>query len=290
MIAAKGILTAHGGMTSHAAVVARGMGKPCVAGCEALSVDAAARTAALDGHELAEGDVITIDGGTGRVILGPVDLVPPQINEDFETILGWADEHAAPEGARERGHARGRGQGARVRRAGHRALPHRAHVHGRGPAPGRARDDHGLERGGAAPRARQAAPAPAGGLRGHLRGDGGPAGHDPAARPAAARVPAAARRGDGRQDARADPGAAGGEPDARHARLPPRPDVARDLRDAGARDRARRAGGAGAHRRRAARRDHAPARRLRRGAEAAAGDHDRDGRRGGRARVPASGR
>jgi pyruvate,orthophosphate dikinase len=92
MIAAQGILTAHGGMTSHAAVVARGMGKPCVAGCEALSVDTAAKTASLDGHELSEGDVITIDGGTGRVILGPVDLVPPQINEDFETILGWADE------------------------------------------------------------------------------------------------------------------------------------------------------------------------------------------------------
>jgi pyruvate,orthophosphate dikinase len=92
MIAAQGILTAHGGMTSHAAVVARGMGKPCVAGCEALTVDTAARTAALDGHQLAEGDVITIDGGTGRVILGPVDLVPPQINEDLETILGWADE------------------------------------------------------------------------------------------------------------------------------------------------------------------------------------------------------
>ena len=92
MIAAQGILTAHGGMTSHAAVVARGMGKPCVAGCEALTVDTAARTAALDGHQLAEGDVITIDGGTGRVFLGPVDLVPPQINEDFETILGWADD------------------------------------------------------------------------------------------------------------------------------------------------------------------------------------------------------
>jgi pyruvate,orthophosphate dikinase len=92
MIAAKGILTAHGGMTSHAAVVARGMGKPCVAGCEALSVDTAAKTASLDGHQLAEGDVITIDGGTGRVILGSVDLVPPQINEDFETILGWADD------------------------------------------------------------------------------------------------------------------------------------------------------------------------------------------------------
>src|SRR4029077_14765364 len=90
-IAAQGILTAHGGMTSHAAVVARGMGKPCVAGCEALSVDTAARPPPLGGPALAEGDVITIDGGTGRVILGPVDLVPPQINEDFETILGWAD-------------------------------------------------------------------------------------------------------------------------------------------------------------------------------------------------------
>jgi pyruvate,orthophosphate dikinase len=92
MIAAKGILTAHGGMTSHAAVVARGMGKPCVAGCEALSVDTAAKKASLNGQELAEGDVITIDGGTGRVILGAVELVPPQINEDFETILGWADD------------------------------------------------------------------------------------------------------------------------------------------------------------------------------------------------------
>jgi pyruvate,orthophosphate dikinase len=92
MIAAKGILTAHGGMTSHAAVVARGMGKPCVAGCEALSVDTKARKASLNGHDLGEGDLLTIDGGTGRVILGSVPLVPPQINEDFETILGWADD------------------------------------------------------------------------------------------------------------------------------------------------------------------------------------------------------
>jgi pyruvate, orthophosphate dikinase len=92
MIAAKGILTAHGGMTSHAAVVARGMGKPCVAGCEALAVDLAAKKALLNGHEVGESDVLTIDGGTGRVILGPVALVPPQINEDFETILGWADD------------------------------------------------------------------------------------------------------------------------------------------------------------------------------------------------------
>ncbi len=92
MIHAQGILTAHGGMTSHAAVVARGMGKPCVAGCDGLSLDTDARTAQIGEHTLNEGDVITIDGGTGRVIIGSVDLVPPQINEDFQTILGWADD------------------------------------------------------------------------------------------------------------------------------------------------------------------------------------------------------
>ena len=92
ILEARGVLTAQGGMTSHAAVVARGMGKPCVAGCEALSIDLDARTISLGGRRLAEGDVITIDGGSGEVILGEVDLVPPQINEDFERLLGWADD------------------------------------------------------------------------------------------------------------------------------------------------------------------------------------------------------
>jgi pyruvate,orthophosphate dikinase len=91
LIQASGILTAHGGMTSHAAVVARGMGKPCVAGCEGLTIDVESRTLNIGGHQLAEGDMLTIDGGTGEVIVGEVPLVPPQINEDFETILGWAD-------------------------------------------------------------------------------------------------------------------------------------------------------------------------------------------------------
>jgi pyruvate,orthophosphate dikinase len=92
LIQAAGILTAHGGMTSHAAVVARGMGKPCVAGCEGLTIDVEHRKLSIGGQQLAEGDTITIDGGTGRVVIGEVRLVPPQINEDFETILGWADE------------------------------------------------------------------------------------------------------------------------------------------------------------------------------------------------------
>ena len=92
MIAAQGILTVHGGMTSHAAVVARGMGKPCVAGAERVSIDAAAKTASIGGTTLGEGDTITIDGGTGEIFIGAVDLVPPQINEDFETVLGWSDD------------------------------------------------------------------------------------------------------------------------------------------------------------------------------------------------------
>jgi pyruvate, orthophosphate dikinase len=92
MINAQGILTAHGGMTSHAAVVARGMGKPCIVGCDELKVDVRAKKATIASHELSEGDVITIDGGSGEVIIGEVPLVPPQINEDFATILGWADD------------------------------------------------------------------------------------------------------------------------------------------------------------------------------------------------------
>src|SRR5947208_2639545 len=95
LIAAQGVLTAHGGMTSHAAVVARGMGKPCVAGCEELSIDLETRKIHLGDTELDEGDVISLDGGSGTVIAGAVELVPPQINEDFETILGWADDYRA---------------------------------------------------------------------------------------------------------------------------------------------------------------------------------------------------
>jgi pyruvate,orthophosphate dikinase len=79
-------------MTSHAAVVARGEGKPCVAGCERLSIDPGAGRVTIGDHELSAGDIITIDGGTGNVIIGAVPLVPPAIDENFGTILGWADE------------------------------------------------------------------------------------------------------------------------------------------------------------------------------------------------------
>jgi pyruvate, orthophosphate dikinase len=92
LIRAVGVLTARGGMTSHAAVVARGMGKPCVAGCTSLHVDVENRTAALGSHVLVEGDVVTIDGTTGRVLIGAVPLVEPEPNADFELVLRWADE------------------------------------------------------------------------------------------------------------------------------------------------------------------------------------------------------
>jgi pyruvate,orthophosphate dikinase len=91
MLVSKGVLTTRGGMTSHASVVARGLGIPCVAGCEALVLDLDAKTANLNGKTISEGDIITIDGGNGSVIIGSVPLVPPSINDDFRVILEWAD-------------------------------------------------------------------------------------------------------------------------------------------------------------------------------------------------------
>jgi pyruvate,orthophosphate dikinase len=92
MMRAKGVLTALGGMTSHAAVVARGMGKPAVTGCSALRIDPDAGAFSVDGRVFEAGDVITIEGTGGKVIAGEVPLVEPEINEHFETILRWADE------------------------------------------------------------------------------------------------------------------------------------------------------------------------------------------------------
>jgi pyruvate,orthophosphate dikinase len=92
MDAAKGILTARGGMTSHAAVVARGMGKPCVAGCESIKVDLKAEKFTVGTYTVKMGDFITIDGGTGRVIIGKVQTKDPEVSGDFGTLMKWADE------------------------------------------------------------------------------------------------------------------------------------------------------------------------------------------------------
>ncbi len=92
--AAKGILTARGGKTSHAAVVARGMGKPCVSGCEAIHIDVHARSAQIGAATVHEGDFLTIDGTTGYVYPGPIPTVEAELFDELTTLLSWADEVA----------------------------------------------------------------------------------------------------------------------------------------------------------------------------------------------------
>jgi len=92
MHAARGILTTRGGMTSHAAVVARGMGRPCVAGAGGISVDYGAQTLSAGGVLLRAGDIVTLDGATGEVFAGPVKMIEPQLSGEFGTLMGWADE------------------------------------------------------------------------------------------------------------------------------------------------------------------------------------------------------
>jgi pyruvate,orthophosphate dikinase len=92
MHAAEGILTTRGGMTSHAAVVARGMGKPCVSGAGSIRVDYAAQTLTVAGETLKKGDVITVDGGAGQVLLGRVKMLEPELSGEFATLMGWADK------------------------------------------------------------------------------------------------------------------------------------------------------------------------------------------------------
>ena len=192
--AAKGILTSEGGKASHAALVARGMGRP-----------GGRRRGRAEHRPEGEGDPRRRhDGLRGR----------PDRDRRHEGLRdargraarGGRDDRVLRHGARvvrrdpparrarQRRHAGGRQEGARARGGGHRPLPHGAHVHGRGPPAQDAGDDHGLRRGLAARGAGGAAAAPAGGLRGPVRGDGGAAGDDPAARPAAARVPQEPRR------------------------------------------------------------------------------------------------
>jgi pyruvate,orthophosphate dikinase len=92
MDVAKGILTARGGMTSHAAVVARGMGKPCVAGCEALHIDEKNRTLRIGDKVVKDGEYVTIDGGKGHVIIGKVKLQDPELSGEFGILMSWADD------------------------------------------------------------------------------------------------------------------------------------------------------------------------------------------------------
>ena len=91
MYAAKGVLTSRGGMTSHAAVVARGLGRACVSGANAIRIDAERKVAQIGTQEIKAGDMLTIDGSTGRVILGAVPTIEAELSGDFNTMMGWAD-------------------------------------------------------------------------------------------------------------------------------------------------------------------------------------------------------
>ncbi len=93
IVYAEGVLTSRGGMTSHAAVVARGMGRPCVCGCEAIRIDADSRNFQVNGIVVNEGDIISINGANGDVMLGEVPMIEPTLSDEFETLLQWANKH-----------------------------------------------------------------------------------------------------------------------------------------------------------------------------------------------------
>lgn len=92
IVAAQGVVTSRGGMTSHAAVVARGMGKACICGCEAIKIDFGNKEFSVGNTIVKEGDTITIDGSTGEVILGEVPMIDPELSDEFQLLLRWADE------------------------------------------------------------------------------------------------------------------------------------------------------------------------------------------------------
>jgi pyruvate,orthophosphate dikinase len=178
MHAARGILTARGGMTSHAAVVARGMGRPCVSGAGSVSIDLHARCFTVAGRTVREGDRITLDGTSGEVMLGDVATVEPDLSGDFGKLMVWADKH--------RRNPRRLPHRARFRRRRHRPVPYRAHVLRTQPHHQRAPHDPGGRRRRASGGTRRTAPRTARRFRRHLPRHGRPAGDDPPARSAAA--------------------------------------------------------------------------------------------------------
>ena len=124
MHAAEGILTTRGGMTSHAAVVARGMGKPCVSGAGTLRVDYRNETLISMGRTFTKGDVITIDGATGQVLKGAVAMLQPELSGEFAAIMEWADQVRRMRVRTNAENAGGCSHGTLVWRRGYRSLPH----------------------------------------------------------------------------------------------------------------------------------------------------------------------
>jgi pyruvate,orthophosphate dikinase len=145
MHSAAGILTSTGGMTSHAAVVARGWGKTCVAGAGALQIDEKNRKLTVNGKTYGPDDYLSIDGSTGEIIEGQLPTVQPEMSGPFATLMKWADKYRT---LKVRTNA-DTPQDAKLRRRGHRALPHGAHVLRCRAHPSHARNDPGDDRRGA---------------------------------------------------------------------------------------------------------------------------------------------
>ena len=169
MFVSQGVLTATGGMTSHAAVVGRQMGKPSIVGAGELEVDEKRQDVHVGGQTLKEGDYVSFDGLTGEVKIGQVATKPSEIlqvldgkmkpeesdiYQRFNKLLSWADKVRPARHPRQRRPAGPGGARLRVRRARHRPVPHRAHVLRRGPHPDRPADDPRRQRGGPARGAR----------------------------------------------------------------------------------------------------------------------------------------
>ena len=213
MFVAQGILTATGGMTSHAAVVGRQMGKPSVVGAGALEINEAGKQFRVNGQTVKEGDFISFDGLSGEVKIARVASKPSEILQVVNGTLereevgpvsplrSAADLVRQVPAAGHSGERRSAGSGGarlRVRRARNRPVPHRAHVLRRGSHSDRPADDSRRQRSRSAEGARQAAAAAARRFLRRVQGDARLSRHDTDHRPAAARVPAQARRPDGR--------------------------------------------------------------------------------------------
>ncbi len=169
---AKGILTATGGKASHAAVVARGWGKPCVVGCDAIQIDEKSGTFTIGGHTVKAGDFVTIDGTTGDVMIGKVPTVDPTDLGRLRDVHVMGRQGPNPQDPHQRRHARRLSPRPVVRCRGDRTVPHRAHVFRRPADRRHAQDDPGRRRGGAKGRPRRARAIPEAGLHRYLRGDG----------------------------------------------------------------------------------------------------------------------
>ena len=262
LIQAQGVVTSHGGMTSHAAVVARGMGKPCVAGVESAQIDEAARTLTVGDTVVREGDMITIDGAAGTLMLGALPLVSAELGEDFAAIATWADERRR---LRVRANADTPEDARRARELGAEGI-------------GLCRTEHMFMSAERLPVVREMILATQDEQRSAALAQLLPMQQSDfeAIFAAMAGLPVTVRLLDpplheflpdrtalAVELAQTEPGperkrlerlaervraALRAEPDARHARLPARAAVSRHLRDAGARDRARRAGRGGARR------------------------------------------